>query len=124
MLFLVGNKCDLENLREVTQESVLEFKEMNGILYFCETSAKSGKNVERLFTDCAKFIYSKFRERMDNVGNDGDLSSDNENSFDSSFDGDQSRGGSFKESRGHKAGRRKSRRKLRAKTPKKKSRLR
>ena len=118
MLFLVGNKCDLDNLREVTHESVLEFKEMNSILYFCETSAKSGKNVERLFTDCAKFIYSKFRERMDNVGNDGDLSSDNDSSFDNSFDGTEKQG-SFKESRGHKAGRRKSRRKLRTKGGKK-----
>ena len=63
---------------------MLEFKEMNSILYCSETSAKSGKNVERLFTDCAKFIYAKFRERMDNVGNDGDLSSDNDSSFDSS----------------------------------------
>jgi GTPase SAR1 family protein len=46
MLFIVGNKCDLEMMREVTLESVLEFKEMNNIDYFCETSAKSGKNVE------------------------------------------------------------------------------
>ena len=42
MLFLVGNKCDLEYLREVSTESVLEFKELNSILYFCESSAKSG----------------------------------------------------------------------------------
>ena len=121
MLILVGNKCDLESLREVTPDSVLEFKEMNGILYFCEASAKSGKNVELLFTDCAKFIYSRFKEKMDTLGNDGDLSSDCESSFDNSID-DQ-RGGSFKESRGHKAGRKKSRRKLRTKSGKKKTKL-
>ena len=46
MLCIVGNKCDLEYMREVTVQSVLEFKDMNNILYFCETSAKSGKNVE------------------------------------------------------------------------------
>ena len=46
MLCIVGNKADLEYMREVTVESVLEFKEMNNILYFTETSAKSGKNVE------------------------------------------------------------------------------
>jgi Ras-related protein Rab-11A len=119
MLFLVGNKCDLEYLREVSTESVLEFKELHGILYFCESSAKSGKNVESLFTDCAKFMYSKFRERMDNAGNDGDLSSDNDSSFDNSIDGTEKQGGSFKESKGHKAGRRKSRRKLRTKGGKK-----
>lgn len=91
---------------------------MNGILYWTETSAKSGKNVELLFTDCAKFIYQKFRERMDYMGNDGDLSSDGESSFDNSLD-NTGHGGSFKESRGHKAGRKRSRRKLRSKSSKK-----
>ena len=38
-------------MREVTVESVLEVKDMNNILYYTETSAKSGKNVETLFTD-------------------------------------------------------------------------
>ena len=74
MLFVVGNKCDLEEMREVTPESVLEFKEMNGIQYWSETSAKSGKNVDKLFTDCAKFLYGKYKDRMNQVGNDGDLS--------------------------------------------------
>lgn len=102
MLCLVGNKSDLDHMREVTLQSVLEFKEMNNILYFQETSAKSGKNVERLFTDCARFIYHKYKDKMDNVGNDGDLSSDNE--MDNSYDEDN-QGGSFKQSGGHKAGR-------------------
>jgi len=64
MLFIVGNKSDLENMREVAHETVLEFKEQNGILYFCECSAKSGTNVETLFVDCAKFIYTKYKDRM------------------------------------------------------------
>jgi hypothetical protein len=33
MLFLLGNKSDLENQREVTFESILDFKEHNQILY-------------------------------------------------------------------------------------------
>ena len=78
MLFIVGNKCDLDHMREVNHESVLDFKEQNGILYSTETSAKSGKNVERLFTDCAKFLYQKYKTRMNQIGNDGDLSSDND----------------------------------------------
>ena len=65
-------------MREVQLESVLEFKEMNNILYYTETSAKTGKNVESLFADCSKFIYLKYKDRMDKVGNDGDLSSDQE----------------------------------------------
>jgi len=101
MIFIVGNKSDLDSMREVYTESVLEFKEMNNIHYFCETSAKTGKNVESLFTDCARFIYLKYKDRMNEVGNDGDLSSDNE-----SFNKSMERSGSFKESGGHRVTRR------------------
>tara|TARA_B110000285_G_C14950882_1_gene526719 strand:- start:81 stop:413 length:333 start_codon:yes stop_codon:yes gene_type:complete len=87
-------------MREVQLQSVLEFKEMHGITYVQETSAKSGKNVERLFSDCARFIYDRYKDKMDNVGNDGDLSSDD---VDNSYEDNQ--GGSFKQSNGHKAGR-------------------
>ena len=103
MLCIVGNKSDLEYMREVTVESVLEFKEMNNIMYYCETSAKQGKNVESLFTDCARFIYSKYKDRMDGMGGDGgDLSSEND-SMNNSFTSDRERNSSFKESGGHKA---------------------
>jgi GTPase SAR1 family protein len=97
MVFIVGNKCDLDLMREVQLESVLEFKEMNNILYAQETSAKSGKNVEQVFTDCAKFLFTKYKDRMDQVGNDGDLSSDND-----SLQNSVERSGSFKESGGHR----------------------
>jgi GTPase SAR1 family protein len=33
MLFLLGNKCDLDHMREVTIENILDFKENNQILY-------------------------------------------------------------------------------------------
>jgi len=101
MVCIVGNKCDLDAMREVYTESVLEFKEMNNIHYYTETSAKTGKNVETLFTDCARFIYLKYKDRMKEVGNDGDLSSDNE-----SFTSGTSRSGSFRESGGHRVTRR------------------
>ena len=29
MLFLLGNKCDLDHMREVTIENILDFKENN-----------------------------------------------------------------------------------------------
>ena len=74
MLFLLGNKSDLENQREVTFESILDFKEHNQILYAQETSAKTGKNVDRLFTDCARFLFDKYRDRMNEIGHNGNLS--------------------------------------------------
>lgn len=42
---------------------------------------------------------------MDNNGGDGDVDSDNDSHFNNSYDGDNQARGSFKESRGHKAGR-------------------
>lgn len=64
MIFIVGNKCDLDMMREVQLDSVLDFKNMNNIMYFIETSAKTGKNIETLFSDCAKFIYLKYKDKM------------------------------------------------------------
>jgi Ras-related protein Rab-2A len=121
MLCIVGNKSDLEYMREVTVESVLEFKEMNNIMYYCETSAKQGKNVETLFTDCARFIYSKYKDRMDGMaGGDGDLSSEND-SMNNSFTSDRERNSSFKESGGHKATRLNSRKRKLKKNKKQKN---
>lgn len=66
-------------------------------MYFIETSAKTGKNIETLFSDCAKFIYLKYKDKMDQVGNDGDLSSDVDHQHQS-----YERSDSFKESGGHR----------------------
>ena len=43
-LVLIGNKCDLENNREISEEEGREFAEKNGMLFF-ETSALTGENV-------------------------------------------------------------------------------
>ena len=101
MVFLVGNKCDMEMLREVSIESVLEFKEMNKINYFQETSAKSGKNVETLFSDCSRLLYHKYKDKMNSIDNVGDLSNNDE-----SFTSQDER---YKDSGGHRVGRNKGR---------------
>ena len=86
-------------------------------MYAAETSAKTGKNVERLFTDCARFLYDKYHDRLGELGNNGDLSSDNDSFANHSFEsqGRRKNGGSFLESRGHKAGRLDGRRKRKKK---------
>ena len=71
MLFLVGNKCDLETQREVSKESIREFKQMNDIVYAQETSASTGKNIDVLFSDCARLIYTRYQNRMHEVKGDG-----------------------------------------------------
>ena len=61
-VILVGNKCDLENKREVTKEDAKKFVENYKAEFFYETSAKNGTNVEKLFVDAAKSIYKEFNE--------------------------------------------------------------
>jgi len=61
ILFLIGNKADLDASRDVTREEAEEFaKEHN--LTFLETSAKTGENVEEAFLETAKNIYQKIQE--------------------------------------------------------------
>ena len=57
MIFLVGNKQDLESEREVSRESAIRFQRENNIKYWTETSAKSGEFIESLFLDASKFLY-------------------------------------------------------------------
>ena len=56
VLFLIGNKCDLEAQRDVTFEEAKKFAEENGLM-FVETSAKTGDGVEEAFLETARKIY-------------------------------------------------------------------
>ena len=50
---LIGNKSDLVDKREVTQEEIEKFAKDNHIMYF-ETSAKTGANIDECFYFIAK----------------------------------------------------------------------
>ena len=61
-IFLIGNKSDLEEKREVQLREAKTFKEENGIHYFSETSAKSGINAKEVFIEAAKLLYREHSE--------------------------------------------------------------
>lgn len=67
---LIGNKSDLEPKRQVSHEDGLQFKKRNNLLYFTETSAKSGENIDKMFIDLAKFIYLKYKDQFNNMIDD------------------------------------------------------
>ena len=60
IIYLVGNKIDIENKREVSKEEAQEFAKFNNLKYY-ETSAKNGENVEELFNDVAEEIVKEYK---------------------------------------------------------------
>ena len=59
---LVGNKCDLEDKRQVTYEQGKEFAETYG-MKFLETSAKTNQNVQEAYVIMTKEIISQMQEK-------------------------------------------------------------
>lgn len=66
VLILVGNKLDLEQKRCVTYEEGEEFAK-NHNMFFLETSAKTGANIEHVFLDTANVVMKKINEGMINL---------------------------------------------------------
>ncbi|EOY05073.1 RAB GTPase A5E isoform 2 [Theobroma cacao] len=60
---LVGNKCDLENIREVTLEEGKSLAEAEG-LFFIETSALDSTNVRTAFEIVIREIYNNVSRRV------------------------------------------------------------
>ena len=56
---LVASKIDLEDKRIISNEKAKEFKTKNNLDVYLETSAKTGQNVEEVFSELAKIIIGK-----------------------------------------------------------------
>ena len=62
IIFIVGNKCDLDNNREVPAEDALALaNSLDGNFY--EVSAKTGQNIDNLFIDIAKVYINKLDKK-------------------------------------------------------------
>jgi small GTP-binding protein len=59
-LFLVGNKIDLLENKEVTKEMFDSFCDLYHINDYIETSAKTGENICKMFVNIAKKLYEDY----------------------------------------------------------------
>ena len=66
-IFLIGNKADLEDKRQVSKERGEEFSKSHGIKLFLETSAKTGLNARNVFIEASKLLFLQHLEIKDNI---------------------------------------------------------
>eukprot|EP00049_Salpingoeca_infusionum_P007848 m.126773 g.126773 ORF g.126773 m.126773 type:complete len:235 (-) comp13843_c0_seq4:384-1088(-) len=71
-LVVIGNKCDLNSARQVSQEEAKEAAAKIDAMYF-ETSALTGENVHHTFNDIARTL---FLQKVEQDGGDGTATSD------------------------------------------------
>lgn len=57
LIYLIGNRSDLEEYREVPREKAVNFCREQGIQRFFETSAKTGDCVEEVFSLAARELF-------------------------------------------------------------------
>ena len=81
-IFLIGNKCDLEENRKISKERAENFAKNYGLDFFTETSAKTGFNVKNIFIEAAKMLYNNHCEyENSNIKKEGVGIKLNENKF-------------------------------------------
>ena len=76
LVYLIGNKCDLEEERKIQKYEGEELKNQYNFNYFMETSAKTGSNIINLLDKIAINIYEKIKveEEIYNKKNEGRFS--------------------------------------------------
>ena len=66
-IIIIGNKCDLEDQRQVTKEQGEEKAKTNEVA-FMETSAFSGENLDKAFEKMMNEVFKKNHEEMTSEG--------------------------------------------------------
>ena len=71
-VFLIGNKVDLENERQVKKEEGETYSKENKIDIFMEASAKTGFNAQNIFLKAAKILYDNYYNYQNKSKEDGE----------------------------------------------------
>jgi len=64
-VYLIGNKSEMEEQREVTYQRAVEFAKEYKLHKVFETSAKTGFNVEEVFATVAKELYIQVKQEAE-----------------------------------------------------------
>ena len=72
-IFLIGNKADLDDKRKITREQGEKFSNEHKISFFTETSAKTGLNVQNVFSQAAKELFIQHEEIKNRVSRPGSI---------------------------------------------------
>ena len=59
IIFLIGNKKDIEKERVVSNDEINDFVKKNNINKYFETSAANGENIDFLFEETVKELYNR-----------------------------------------------------------------
>ena len=71
LVYMVGNRCDLIDQREVREEDILKLQQELEVDYQTETSALTGQNVAELFETLTKHLYVMHPEKVADDSDDG-----------------------------------------------------
>ena len=77
-VFLIGNKIDLEDQRQVTKEMGEKFCKENKLSLFMESSAKTGVNSQKIFIQAAKMLFDDYNNYQKKVENSGQKQNNNQ----------------------------------------------
>lgn len=64
IIFILGNKCDIHEKRQVNHEEILQFCQQHDVEFFFETSAKENIQINHVFDELGK----KIKEKIDKQG--------------------------------------------------------
>ena len=64
-IVLAGNKCDKESERQIDMKDAVEYANSIGAAHY-NTSAKSGKGVQELYTEIAKRVFAVHQKNLKN----------------------------------------------------------